>query len=137
MNTSETAEVLRLLQTAHPHAIIDDDLALMWDAVFSGNPGNEVKHAVNDWLRNEGTFPKPAEIKTRMRELATVQTRDMSWTNRPDPKANPVPLSRGRQVAADAYQADCERRGVEPDWDSWNISMGITKLDRSRGKLTR
>lgn len=130
MNSTETADVLRLLQEKHPNAVIDDDLAMLWDSVFSGNPGPAVKHAVNDWLRTEAEFPKPAQIKARIRELAETQTRDMSWTNRPDPKANPIPLSRGRQIAADAYAKDCERRGVEPNWESWNLMMGITKIER-------
>lgn len=126
MDMEQTAKLLRVFQEAYPHSEEPTpDRFELWHQAFTTNDPAAVITAARMWVMDEPYYPTVAGIRQKMREAAAVQARELSFTRRPDPDEHYPSFEDGRAIAAQAWDRDCERRGVEPDWDSWNRMMGL------------
>lgn len=133
MDMEHTAKLLRIFQEAYPHSEeVTPDRYELWHNAFASNDSASVITAARMWIMDEQYYPTVAGIRQKMREAANAQARELSFTRRPDPRENFLSFEDGRAVAAQAYDRDCERRGVEPNWEAWNRMMGITGLAPKR-----
>lgn len=126
MTSAEVSEILTILCNANPDHELTDEMAVRFANTFGDEAGPPLKHAARRWVENpDNGWPTPADLRATVRELARAQARDRSYTSRPDPKDPAVPPRKGREIAAKAYENDCRDRGVQPDWEQWEISMGL------------
>lgn len=125
MNTSDIANLMRVLQAAYPHTEITDEMYELWYNAFAENGTSQVTLAARTWIDTEQYFPTVAGIRQKMADNIRQQAREAAWTPRSDPHDHTVSFEDGRTIAALAYERHCEAEGREPNWAHWNKSMGL------------
>lgn len=125
MNAEQTVQVVRVFQLAYPHIEVTPDQFALWSNSFANDDINRVLPAARLWVDTEEYWPTIAGLRNKMRERAIAQERELSWTSRPEPYETYPTFEEGRAIAAAAYEGDCERRGVEANWEYWNKAMGL------------
>ena len=124
MNTAEITACMARIAGNYPHFHPTDEMVLLWQEAFATTPAMTVMPALGEWINTEEYPPTIAGIRSKMRENASAQARELAWTSRPEPNEVYLDFATGRAIAAAAYERDCQEQGKEPNWHYFDRAIG-------------
>lgn len=115
---------MSVLSGNYPHLTVTDEMVLLWANAFATEQAHVVTGALHAWIQSEEYPPTIAGIRSKMRENASAQARELAWTSRPEPEETYLDFATGRAIAAAAYERDCQEQGKEPNWHYFDRAIG-------------